>query len=419
VAPHRPVQFYAELASGVSYEFVSIPQKLNLVEMTAEPGAETAHLISWGAHPAQPVSVIRKEEEDFFDKIGFQQTIGDLREFWETDISLKDPAIYLPGLSGGVFKQKLIISKLPSDSFRPYLANRTIEASYIDGAKVFGRAAPSTRLQTSQNSIEMDKGSREFTWYFRSLKRGSMNRSYLTIHSDGKEYKAYHEMFKGYPRELSARLSGILSSEGSLVLVGEFAFNYWFEDLFGWTQYYLARHRWGLSTKYFQSLTNFSLANASSSKTSNSGILKVTTLDLKYRLSPGLWNRDESWGFTGSYQKVNFLTFDSSFLGNGVFWARSMPKVFDDMLNLLKIFRYPKWVDAELIFYYLPGEAKTKINFPNYALNFHGKVMWTNSFFGEAGFGLKQYNFQDASVTPAKKLQFGSLYGTAGIGLNF
>jgi hypothetical protein len=178
----------------------------------------------------------------------------------------------------------------------------------------------------------------------------------------------------------------------------------------------LARQRWGLSTKYFQSLSNFALSSSSATST-NTGILKVVTADLKYRLSPGMWNRDESWGLMGSYQKINYLTFDSAFTGGGIFWARSMPKVFDDLFNILPMFRYPKWVDAEFVLYFLPGDAKTKINTATYALNFHGKVMWTNSFFGEAGFGLKQYGFQDS--TTSKKLQFGSLYGTMGLGLNF
>jgi hypothetical protein len=415
VAADQKVQFFAELANGMSYEFLSSPLPLNLVEMNVEPGATEARLVSWGPRPSLPVKELNREEEGFFDKIGFQQTIGDLREFWELRIPLNNTAVYLPGTTGGIFKQQIVINKLPSESIRPYLDSRTIEASYVDGVKIFGRAGPGSKLSTKQNSIE-PRGGQEFVWYFQNRKRGETNRSYLTIKNGDQEFRAYHEMYKGYPRELSTRLSGIVSSEGSLVMMGELAFNYWFEDIFGWTNYYLARQRWGLSTKYFQSLTNFSLASSSATST-NTGILKVVTADLKYRLSPGLWNRDESWGLMGSYQKINYLSFDSAFTGGGIFWARSMPKIFDDLFNILPMFRYPKWVDADFILYFLPGDAKTKINSVTYALNFHGKVMWTNAFFGEAGFGVKQYGFQDS--TTLKKLQFGSLYGTVGLGLNF
>lgn len=410
------VQFFAELSDGASYEFHSLPSALNVVEMTADPGATQAKLISFGLRPFQNFRDLPKEPEDFFDKFGFKQTIGDLREFWETQVSLESPVIYMPGPGGGVFKHKMKVTRLPSESIRPYLGNRTVEGSYVDGVKVFGRAAPGTILQSTQNSVEMNKKNQEFTWRFQSKDRGSINKSYLLVKTDKHDFKTYHEVYKGYPRELSARLSGIVSSDQSLVLMGEFAFNYWFEDLWGWTNYYFARQRWGVSAKYFQSLSDFSIKNTSSSS-ANSGPLTITTLDLKYRFSPGLWNRDESWGVSASYQQVSYLLFNSKFLGGGIFWARSMPKVFDDIFNLLKIFRYPKWVDAEYIMYLVPADQVTSVNSLNYALNFHGKVMWTNSFFGEAGFGIKQYGFQDNES--GRKLQFASLYGTAGLGYSF
>ncbi len=409
------VQFFAEMSGGMSFEFVSIPSTLNVVEMTADVGAPSAKMVSFGLRPFQAHRDLPRAAEDFFDRFGFKQTIGDLREFWETSIPLSLPVLYMPGPGGGVFKHKMKVSILPSESIRPYLSGRTVDGSYVDGVKVFGRAAPGTKLQSKQNSIETRKN-QDFVWRFQSKNRGEINKSYLLVKTDEHEFKAYHEVYKGYPRELSARLSGIISSDRSLVLMGEFAFNYWFEDIWGWTNYYFARQRWGLSAKYFQSLSDFAIKNTSSSS-ANSGPLTITTLDLKYRLVPGLWNRDESWGLSASYQQVSFLSFNSKFLGGGVFWARSMPKVFDDIFNILKIFRYPKWVDAEYIMYVVPADQNTSVNSLNYALNFHGKVMWTNTFFGEAGFGIKQYGFQDNDS--GRKLQFASLYGTAGLGYSF
>ena len=416
VSKEQQLQFFAETSSGLSYEFVSEPSALNIIEMTAEPGKESGKLISYGLRPLQAYRDLARKEEDFLDRFGFKQTIGDLREFWETSILLSTPTLYMPCPGGGVFKHTLKIKRLPSESIRPYMELRTTEGSYIDGVKIFGRAASGTQLQSKQNSVEVSKKSREFVWKFRAKNRGEVNKSYLLVKSGDQEFRAYHEVYKGYPRELSARLSGIISSEGKLVPMGEFAFNYWFEDLFGWTNYYIGRQRWGVSAKYFQSLMDFSLKNTSSSA-ANSGPLTISTVDLKYRLKPGLWNRDESWGLCASYQQVSFLTFIPKFVGGGVFWARSMPKVFDDIFNLLSIFRYPKWVDAEYIMYFMPADSITTVNSLNYALNFHGKVMWTNSFFGEAGFGLKQYGFQDNES--GRKLAFASLYGTVGLGYSF
>ena len=53
----------------------------------------------------------------------------------------------------------------------------------------------------------------------------------------------------------------------------------------------------------------------------------------------------------------------------------------------------------------------------DYALNFHGKVLWTPRFYGEAGFGIKKYYFLQKQTQQGASLN--TFYGTLGIGLNF
>jgi hypothetical protein len=146
-------------------------------------------------------------------------------------------------------------------------------------------------------------------------------------------------------------------------------------------------------------------------------------------LSPGLCGRDETWGLLGSYQQVKYDIFQTGMLGGGVFWARSIPKVFDDLLNLLPFMRSPKWVDCEFIYYMSSLNSAYPLRNPaqggrgNWALNFHGQIMWTQRFFGEAGFGLKNYDFNYESspsgVFQRLNFNFTSFYGTAGIGYKF
>src|SRR5690606_18005378 len=111
--------------------------------------------------------------------------------------------------------------------------------------------------------------------------------------------------------------------------------------------------RWGLAAKHFDTL-----AVASPKETGFIG-LSVTNFDLKYRFSPGIWGRDPSVGIllSGQNVKFNFKRSGQDFeatapmVGGGMFWARSMPKIIDDFFNLVPFMRYPKWVDAEAIFY--------------------------------------------------------------------
>lgn len=423
VRKEQKVQFYAEVSSGISYEFVTFPVQLNLSELVKNKDGKTATLTGWGEKPIQQYKQLNPMSENLLAYL-WSNTIGDLRQFWSTTFDLNKSEIYFQGKSGGVFRQRFIISKLPSEDIRPYLHYRTIDGTYINGADLYGQKAKNLGIRSKENKIIVEKNNIDFTWEFQAQKRGEINKSILLVKDGVNEFKAYHELYKGYPRELSGRFSGITTPEGKLAILGEFAFNYWFEDVLGWNNYWLARQRWGLSTKYFRSLIDIPYAYYS-------GVMSVATVDLKYRFKPGLWNRDESWGAILSYQKFNWAEnrFDNSFLGAGVFWARSMPKALDEVFNLFWLMRYPKWVDVEFITYMASGEKYTKVNFPTSALNFHGKVMWTNTFFGEAGFGVKNYNFIDASIpynsitkdktTGLQSMKFATFYGTVGLGINF
>jgi hypothetical protein len=175
----------------------------------------------------------------------------------------------------------------------------------------------------------------------------------------------------------------------------------------------LSRQRWGISAKYFQSFASFSLAQEKNATKMN---LQVQTLDLKYRLTPGVWGRDETWGLIGGYQSVNFSGLLSKQLGTGVFWARSMPRIFDNIFNYLPLMGYPKFVDMEFIYYMASLTPNVSLQ-QNMALNFHGKVFWSDRLFGEAGFGTKTYGYSNRAQN--KKAVFVSAFGTVGMGLNF
>jgi hypothetical protein len=117
-----------------------------------------------------------------------------------------------------------------------------------------------------------------------------------------------------------------------------------------------------------------------------------------------------------SYQNVTFGTVKAPMLGGGWFWARSMPKVFDDFFNWFPFMNYQKWVDMEFIYYFSSMNADVKLN-NTMALNFHGQVLWKKNFFGEAGFGYKRFGFRDEGQGKEAKLD--TFYGTLGLGIKF
>jgi hypothetical protein len=422
----KPVQFYAELKSGLSYEFVAIPHKTQVVDMVQEKNGQIGTLTTIGDLSPLAPSVLLNEDKnpEWMEWVGWQQTIGDFRKYWKTSLPLKDAFVMLPGTGGGAFKQKFTITKLPREEIRPYTEVHTLKGTYIDGAPIRGRKPAHVQLSTSQNSVEVSENKENFVWSFGAKKRNEFNRSYLTVNDGENTFQSYHEVFKTYNREISARFTGILGTEGNLgqpkvTVMGELAFNYWFEDILGWTNYY-TRQRWGVSAKAFQTLTDLELSGIKAP-------LGAYTADLKYRFNPGLWGRDETWGLMGGYQKVTYDFFDAEMAGLGFFWARSMPKVFEEMFNWVRFLDYPKWVDLEFIYYLAPLNNKIQMNqvgIGNWALNFHGQVLFTKNFFGEAGFGIKQYDFAqttyDRKNRPISKgFSFTSSYGTIGCGFKF
>lgn len=412
VPKEMPVRFFAELRQGETYDFVSRPDSFELMDIVTTPQKETVRVIGTNTPPTTHSSILNPDDYGNVTKIlGFEATIGDTRKFWLAQLPVAQPQLYFPGVAGGIFTQKFELNDVPTFRARPYISRRTPLMTYTDDFKIFGRKLPKAELVTDQNSVYVDPDEPEnFTWYFRATERGEINRSYLDVKYRGKTYRSYYEVYKGYPRELSARMSGILSSSGVIVM-GEVAYNQWFETLLGWTNYWVGRQRWGVSAKYFRSMNQIAVDAVGTKAT-----LTVTTADIKYRLNPGLWGRDESLGLIGSYQSVVFGELKSPVGGVGAFWARSMPRIFDDLFNYLPYMSYPKWVDMEFIYYGMSLDSKIQLE-TNFALNFHGKVMWTKNFFGEAGFGLKRYAFIDTVLN--QKAELNTVYGTVGLGLSF
>lgn len=411
-ASEGPTSFFAELATGESYEFMVEPNKLQLMDIadTARPGL--LRIVGYDTRPLGRSVVLNPDQYlKITTLIGFEATIGDARKFWAAPLKKDDAKIYLPGQGGGIFKQRFELSVIPRRQARLYLDERTPTGTYSDNIRLYGRKLKEVTVSTDQNSVHVDSNEpNEFLWRFKATERGEINRSYLNLDYQGQRYRSYFEIYKGYPRELSARLS-VAKSSADFVFMGEVAYNQWFEDLFTWANYWVSRQRWGISAKYFKSFNEIKVSTSG-----RTAPLDVLTVDLKYRFIPGLWNRDETVGMMASYQNVNFGVLTAPMVGGGVFWARSMPKLIDDVFNILPLFRYPKWVDVEFIYYAQSMDKNITLN-SSMSLNFHGKVLWTNNLFGEAGFGIKRYAFVDTSVN--QKADLNTFYGTVGMGLSF
>lgn len=407
-----PFSFYADLSTGESYEFVANPPKMNLMDFSETEKPDLFKLVGFNYPPFAKHVLLNPDQYSKFTKmLGFEATIGDPRRFWSVEISRQTPHLYFPGTGGGVFKQRFQVNDLPRNKARVYLHKNTPVGTYSSSPDLLVRKLPAMDVKSSQVVVKpTKKDPNVLEWTFAAPLKNEVNRSFLEVTSEGKTYKSYYELFRAFANELSVRSSGVVSTSGN-VIVAEIAYNHWFESVFGWRNKWASMQRWGFSYKYFKSLNQLTV-NDSGTKAD----LSVTTADIKYRLTPGLWTRDESTGLMLSYQDVAFGTVKTNMAGGGWFWARSMPRVFDELFNYFKFMRYPKWVDMEIIYFTSPLKKSVTLN-NTLAVNFHGQVLWGKYVFGEAGFGLKRYAFTDSTLN--QRAELNSFYGTVGLGVKF
>lgn len=408
----KTVQFYADLASGISYEFTTLSPKLNIADISETKNANVMRVLGWDVFPFNQHRVIRKENYSKLTKaLGFQSTIKDERQFWEAALKVDRPVFYFPGSGGGVFRQRFDLGKVPPSVSRAYLHKDTPKGTYSSSITLRGRKNATVTVDSKEFSVKQDpKDKTLFEWDFKSPEQGEIGYSYFDIGFQEKNYRSYFEMYRAFANELSGRFTGVYQ-DGTLLYLVEGAYNHWFESLLGWDNYWVSRHRWGLSAKYFKSLNQVPVDTAGTT-----AALETTVVDMKYRLTPGMWTRDETIGAIASYQDFKFGDLATPMIGVGAFWARSMPAVFDRLFNYLPLMEYPKWVDMEFIYYTTPLKSKITLT-QSYALNFHGQVLWRKSIFGEAGFGMKRYAFSDLSTN--RKAELNTFYGTLGLGIKF
>lgn len=415
VAVGSLVQFFAETTSGASFEFLGKPRRLSLVEIAKTKSGLSLVVTGRGVKPQEKVVAVNKvnkvNNSKWDELLGPQGAISDEREFWQVQVPLDAAFLTVPGEGAGIFVQTLMVQvrDIPPEELRPRLEQDAAKGTYKSSVKLKGQIIPGVRLSTKMKSVEQQEDGR-FIWIFQTDKMGEKNRSYLNVSSGDKNFKVYSEVYRGFPGEFGLRLTG-----GKGFSMAEGSLNYWFENLWGWEDPVYSTLRWGASIKYFTSLSDVT------SKTTTAPFKELTAA-LKYRLTPGLANREASGGLILGFNSLDYDVHKTKMLGAGVFWGRSMPLVFDEIFNLMPFFRYPKWVDIEFLYYPLMMEAGFKAGYRgNYALNFHGKVMWTKSLFGEAGFGVKNVDIiKGATATAdAQNLTLTTIFATLGFGVLF
>lgn len=410
---NKDYRFLATSSRGYSIEFFSRTPILNLTDYYSEEGRQWVYLIGYDKFPLNT----EIKHFPFIDPnslnayFSWEPTIGDTNNYWVSLFSKDLNFFTISGDGGGLFLFPFEISKIPTITLKPKLRD-PLTSTYSSLPRLRGRKLKTTKIKAIPPSKErVSKNKQEFYWYFNAPEPAAENYSEISLLENENDststYVANYKLYRGYSRAFSLRLAGALASNSKINFLGEVAYTQWLESLFGWRNKILSHQRWGYSVKHFKPLNTDTLFS-----------LQLTTFDVKYRFTPGIFERDETWGLILGVEDVYINRIHGAFSGVGFFWARSMPKVFDTIANWFPFMSYPKWVDMEMIYYLSPMLSDVKLgNSATYSVNFHGKVLWKKNFFGEAGFGLKGYSY--ITKTEGDSISVNAFYGTAGLGVNF
>ncbi len=418
---NKPVQMKAIFSDGSTLSFaVTIPhlRMLDVVWKSDQTtGKEFLVFTGQGAKPLGEVKNLVVPPDHFWSATGLNEEI-----IWQTTIPKNSPLLRVIAPFNIPFTYIVQFTDLPDETDRIFISSRTGAGTYAKTPKIFGVIPSQAKLSSKEKSVRKSSPN-EFEWKFLAPKKGDRNKARISLfkmeNGKEKEWVANYQLYRGYPFQAAIRLTGLSTEKLKTALVGEASFTY-FPDTIFLNSYLLDYHRWGFSARYFNIITPVEINSVDAETEVETPIalkpFNTLNVDFRYNINPGLWNRDELFGPIFSYGTVSVVDYEGQFAGIGAFWARTMPRFIDKLFNINPLFRYPKYVDVEFIYYPmgLGGVAQSSTWF----LNFSGRVFWTKRFFGEAGFGYKNFAFtpQDEELFP---LNFGMGYGTAGLGLTF
>ncbi len=402
------IQVRVRFSSGAIVDFSSRPLTLKLLDVVASNDESRIILKGQGEKPLGNVRTLQVPPNHFWSATGTRE-----EPIWQVIVTRDNPTVRVQGAWNIPFTYLVRFDRVPKEADRVFLNTHAGSGTYSSNPELFLSTPAKTSLISHEASVT-PRGENRYAWTFNAPQKGERNKARVLVQNTDnpdESWVAHYQLFRGYPWELSARLTGIVDSTLQLNLIAEGAAAYWFETLGRWQSSTFSKHRWGLSTRYFRSLSDFSVSEDTPSQP-----FRVLNFDVKYNITPGIWNRDELFGLTWCNQVISLGGFHANLSGVGAYWARTMPKVFDDLFNIFWFFRYPKYVDMEFLYFPLSLTSDTTAG-ATYNLNFHGKVFWSKTLYGEAGFGIKQFDFID--VPTQNQITIGTAYGTVGLGFIF
>lgn len=410
------VQWFAQLATGLSWSIQEKPPEIKIVEVV-KVDENLYRLSGYGRRPLKYFNDhFSYMNHSFLHEYKPDPFTHEREDYWSVVISAIKPidlSFFNP--QGGIYTARINIAEAPALLENPIITNKiNPQLTYSSATRYQLQLSPDSKPAAS-SIIEPDKIANSYLWQISDMPKGMVTTHTLTTMSGKKERRYFLENYRGYPFDLGFQYT-TSSVAGVIVQGGEMHASFWIEDFWGVASSDWMRLRWGLQFKTFRPQNKITVSVDSKGEETKKIEVLSSVVDLKYRFTPGLWGRDETTGAMLVQHDFTFDEYKLQLLGGGVFWSRSMPKAFDDLMNHIPLFKYPKWVNSELIIFFENQDKDLKLK-NSYHLNFYGRLNWTRTFYGDLGFGYRSYSFTDSNKNREPFLNL--FFLTFGLGLLF
>jgi hypothetical protein len=392
-------------------------KQLQVLDVVKSLDNRTVNITGNGIAPNSQAE-IREPEKSY---LNFWQATGLIvKPLWRIKIPIEAPTIKVNAAFNVPFNLLVHFTDLPSESERlvteefqnndhTYLSKTYLSQPHLRVLTPLGVKLNSAEI--SVRSIDKEK----YLWTLDAPVTLGANVSRIGLISPSKSstqpWVANCELFRAHPFEASMNLVSSSAGSGSMALFGEANLHWWSENLGFSENRPLLYHRWGLGARYMQSVNKFKFSDGYQIST-----LNLASVNLDFNILSGVWNFDEIFGVMASVANVGINSSSVSVMGGGAYWARSMPKIFDDILNVLPVLRYRKYVDMDVVVYPVAFGTTAKLS-TSLDVNFHGKIFWTPRFFGDAGIGAKHFSVYGHSS--GSVVYFNAVHGLVGLGFQF
>lgn len=355
---NEKIYFKATVQNGANLEIETRRKDVDLKDIVISEDGKSLLLTASGAEPANNTIVTNISSAD-----------------WQIKLDASRPYFYVKGNGDIPMRQELLVKgPLPTENDRTYIKADARTRTY--GSKISFEIYPPdhTSLRPLGKGSKVDGETQEhLRWTIDNIPTATNVRRYIAYKKGSKQIIAGQDIFRGTPFELGVYAAHFNPS--SIAYLG-LNFQWWLG---------IGAMHWGLKLEHRMPLTT----EIGESK------VNLTTGELLYRLTPGFYLADETWGTSLSYQLIKTDLFSLSMPGLGLFTHQ---KGSDQWINWLS------WYQLHLK-YFLDSSGKTVKIKQAYLASWTAYRPMNDSTSMSYGLELQQFKFQPAATS--EKMQIG------------